>query len=533
MKNIASIATQVMPPPIHEDRVWKQEGNTGDIVEAILSAEQWNQDQTAALAQHLKGGSPRETLRNVWFFVRNYIKYRKDLPGYERVKLPSKTWADREGDCKSMSVFIAGLLKNLDIPAKYRFVSYRKGEPVSHVYVVAMPKGERQVIMDAVHSKFDNEVPYKSKKEYPVMTKIAVVHGLPKGQNGSKSVAIPKGQFVPFSQLSEGEARMMLMDRQLQILSLIDSQNSDQYNGARQIVNSVLEADLHSLAPNQITGIGSGNGHYVEKVSRIVANASRLTMPAMLPKPPSIGFLKNGFNLPSEERLKFIQYYNEQYEKLTREYLDCKNRVRKANWIKSEFTKDLLVKQGCAPQIRARELLEYEKAINDRFEAGGYSLLYMFAPSTDGNRFANVAAKRLRYSEARAGLSGLTGISKDNLSTMAANGILAAGPNLAPDKAYLTLRDGSAPAVGEPITIAVITGIIIAIGGAVKALADLLGKVSPEDKVAYSLPQSWDESLAPDQEDFIGGASSTTASTNWLIMALIGGGLLWGAKAVK
>lgn len=538
MRHIADIANQTMPPAQHTDRVIHQDGNTGDIVSVILEADRYNGEQTKELAPHLKGKTTRETLRNVWFFVRNYIEYRKDTPGHERIKLPAKTWADRYGDCKSMSVFIAGLLKNLGIPAKYRFVSYRRGGPVTHVYVVATPKGSRPVILDAVHSKFDDEEPYITKKEYPVMTKISMVHGLPGRTSINRPARIPQASFVPFSRLTEGEARMALMDRQLQILSLTDPVNAGQYNQARGIVNSVLDADLHSVSPAQLNGVGQGR--YVSKVTQLVADATRLTQPAMIPQAPKISgpldFIEkmkaNAQGPPPGET------YEQAYQRLLNRYQDCKRGVYKKNWAKSGTVKDAIVRQQCAEEIRARELLEYEKAINDRFEAGGYGIMYLFSPAADGNKFGNLAAKRQRYIEIRSGLHALTGISKDNLTTMAANGILAAGPQLKPEEAYVGWRDSALAGIGEPLTIAAITGIIIAIGGAAKALAALFGKVSPEDKVAYALPQTFDDTLAPNQDDFEGGAPTATApsaaSMNWILPVLLGGGLLLGgAKAFK
>jgi transglutaminase-like putative cysteine protease len=113
----------------------------------------------------LVGRSDYQTLRNIWSFVRNNVQYRQDRPGHEKVKSPAALFAVGHGDCKSFSVAIAAILRHLGIPYKYRFTAYSPGD-YTHVYVVAYPKGNQPVIMDAVHTKFDDEVPYQRKKDY-------------------------------------------------------------------------------------------------------------------------------------------------------------------------------------------------------------------------------------------------------------------------------------------------------------------------------------------------------------------------------
>ena len=89
------------------------QGNVKDIVEVILSADGKSKGFTAPFARHLKGKNDQETLKNIWQFIKDNIRYKRDEAGHEIIKSPGKTWQDKSGDCKSYSVFIGSLLQNL------------------------------------------------------------------------------------------------------------------------------------------------------------------------------------------------------------------------------------------------------------------------------------------------------------------------------------------------------------------------------------------------------------------------------------
>lgn len=150
-------------------------GETADIVDTILYMDahsaQWVVTENVDC---LRGESDYDTARNVWRFVKNNLRYRADRPGHERVKSPGALYTSRTGDCKSFSIAEGALLRALGIPYKYRFAAYEPGD-FTHVYIVATAEGQ-PVIMDAVHSKFDHEVPFYRKKDMQA-AKIAGVHG--------------------------------------------------------------------------------------------------------------------------------------------------------------------------------------------------------------------------------------------------------------------------------------------------------------------------------------------------------------------
>lgn len=138
-------------------------GDTSDIIETILYADSRSGAFVSDGVECLRGPNQYETLRNVWAFVKGNIKYRADKAGHERVKSPGALFAIGHGDCKSYSIAIGAILRAMGIAYWYRFTAYGPGD-VTHVYVVA--DGNRgPVILDAVHTKFDEEVRYYSKKD--------------------------------------------------------------------------------------------------------------------------------------------------------------------------------------------------------------------------------------------------------------------------------------------------------------------------------------------------------------------------------
>lgn len=139
-----------------------------DIIKLILLADRKSRGDTARLAKSFR--PTKNGLHDIWRFVRRKIRYIKDGLNIkkihiEKIKSPAATLKDGYADCKSMSILIASILYNLGIRYEYRFTSYRKNGPVSHVYIVAFLNGE-EYILDAVHTRFNDEVPYKYALDY-------------------------------------------------------------------------------------------------------------------------------------------------------------------------------------------------------------------------------------------------------------------------------------------------------------------------------------------------------------------------------
>jgi len=155
----------------------KAEGNTATIrknanvshtVAFIPKVVNETLDHTKQIAERLKGDSVYDTCSNIWHFVYQHIRYRKDQEGYEQIRSPARAWHDRFNgvDCDCYTVFISSILTNLGIPHILRITKYHR-DYFQHIYPV-VPDGSKTITIDCVTDKFDYEVPYSEKKDYPM-----------------------------------------------------------------------------------------------------------------------------------------------------------------------------------------------------------------------------------------------------------------------------------------------------------------------------------------------------------------------------
>ena len=125
-------------------------------------------DQTKQLAEQLKANSTYESCKNIWHFVYEHINYKKDLAGYEQIRSPARAWHDRFTgvDCDCYSVFISSILSNLGISHTLRITKYHR-DYFQHIYPV-VPFQNGYITMDCVTDRFNYEVPFSEKKDYPM-----------------------------------------------------------------------------------------------------------------------------------------------------------------------------------------------------------------------------------------------------------------------------------------------------------------------------------------------------------------------------
>jgi hypothetical protein len=123
---------------------------------------------TKEIAQRLKGTNTYETCSNIWHFVYQHIAYKKDQEGYEQIRSPARAWHDRKQgvDCDCYSVFISSILTNCAIPHILRITKYHR-DYFQHIYPVVVLNG-KEIPIDCVTDKFNYEVPYSQKKDYPM-----------------------------------------------------------------------------------------------------------------------------------------------------------------------------------------------------------------------------------------------------------------------------------------------------------------------------------------------------------------------------
>ncbi len=263
-----------------------ENGDTQDIIETMLYAERQEQEQRfmQKLAPLLRGADAFETCRNVFDFVRSGLRYIADPRGHEKVKSSRQTLYSGYADCKSYSILICSLLRELGIKYSYRFVSWQSGRDVSHVYAVAtLSNGsfEFPVALDAIPDScgFDCEIKYAYKKDYDFMTKISYIDGV----NAQNSNPIPPPQSpINWVSLTDGEAALALAKDRLMLLRAAhpDAKNAKTWDKAITWIDNAMFRGLHSGAV-ALPGGGVFASREEQGILRFMKSAQSRFAPAM------------------------------------------------------------------------------------------------------------------------------------------------------------------------------------------------------------------------------------------------------------
>ena len=147
----------------------RKNANVTHTVAFIPKVVQETLGHTKKIAQLLKGNTTYETCSNIWQFVYGHIAYKKDQEGYEQIRSPARAWHDRHKgvDCDCYSVFISSILCNLQVPHILRITKYHR-DYFQHIYPVVVQASQEEIPIDCVTDKFNYEVPYSEKKDYPM-----------------------------------------------------------------------------------------------------------------------------------------------------------------------------------------------------------------------------------------------------------------------------------------------------------------------------------------------------------------------------
>ena len=70
----------------------------------------------------------------VFSFVKNHIRYVRDIRGVETLHTPEKVLENEQGDCDDKSVLLASLLESIGHPTRFVAVGFEPGK-FSHVFV--------------------------------------------------------------------------------------------------------------------------------------------------------------------------------------------------------------------------------------------------------------------------------------------------------------------------------------------------------------------------------------------------------------
>jgi len=72
--------------------------------------------------------------KRIHAFVRDYIRYVRDIRGVETLQTPEKTLEIGQGDCDDKSTLVAAMLESIGHPTRFVAMGLN-GNPYSHVYV--------------------------------------------------------------------------------------------------------------------------------------------------------------------------------------------------------------------------------------------------------------------------------------------------------------------------------------------------------------------------------------------------------------
>lgn len=75
-----------------------------------------------------------EEVRKLFEFVRDDIRYVRDVRGVETLQTPDKTLEFEQGDCDDKSVLLAALLESIGHPTRFIAIGFKPNNFV-HVYV--------------------------------------------------------------------------------------------------------------------------------------------------------------------------------------------------------------------------------------------------------------------------------------------------------------------------------------------------------------------------------------------------------------
>jgi hypothetical protein len=160
--------TNLFPEATKVTSTIRKDANVYHTVAFIPKVVNETLQHTKQIAAILKANNTYDTCKNIWHFVYGHIAYKKDAEGYEQIRSPARAWHDRFTgvDCDCYSVFISSILTNLNIPHKLRITKYHR-DYFQHIYPI-VPIENGHITIDCVTEKFNYEVPFSEKKDYPM-----------------------------------------------------------------------------------------------------------------------------------------------------------------------------------------------------------------------------------------------------------------------------------------------------------------------------------------------------------------------------
>lgn len=141
-------------------------GDNRDVVRVVCELyERWKEQPREALAPELYGITTEEACRRIFDYMVENVRYKLDTYGSQYIKSPARLIADGQGDCKSLTMFLACCLHCLGVDHIIRFVNFDGGTQFSHVYCVALDHGG-EIILDACELDRNGQPMYNYARPY-------------------------------------------------------------------------------------------------------------------------------------------------------------------------------------------------------------------------------------------------------------------------------------------------------------------------------------------------------------------------------
>ena len=221
----------------NESTLINPKGVTSDIVTAVIDCYQRNVGTVPQSLLRIVADCDTENIAyNIFVWISDNIRYKKDPDGQQWVKTPARLIYDGCGDCKSYSILLCSVLTIMGVKNKFRFVSYDGTTNYSHVYPVAIIDGE-EIPVDVVAwqqkgVEFGKEVEYTNKKDIMNTTKISELSGFDANMKGTSAkltdtISAAKLVAESFKLLAITTANASMYNKYNILSLLIDKYQSD------------------------------------------------------------------------------------------------------------------------------------------------------------------------------------------------------------------------------------------------------------------------------------------------------------------
>lgn len=235
--------------------VWKANGSTQDIMDAIAFADKKSAPYTQEFAKQFHGWPVKKVAKAIWDYLKTKIQYKEDGLGVQDIKSPGALAHSKIGDCKSFAVFTGSILQNLGIPYKFRYTGYDSNSNYRHVYII-IPQDNGEIIIDAVWKGFNSEKPYSFKKDIQgTMARISYIGSV----NNDEDIKIDFGN-IDILDMTDGQLDLLLAADAAKDNAKVARAIGDIANA--QAFEATHDALLLTL-DNSLRGIGSAGIGYI------------------------------------------------------------------------------------------------------------------------------------------------------------------------------------------------------------------------------------------------------------------------------